>query len=258
VGGFGRVRSVPKGLVCGVDFLRCRHDFGSGRKVQLVAVPGRGAVFAGWGGSCHGLGACRVTAHDLDVTALFRPGQPPGEGSVRLSVRGSGPASVRSSFPGIVCPPTCAADVPAGTTGTLTASAFDTSWRGACVGAVSTCPVTLDRGTIVTARSSGHFNSGVPPTTLPFTDVGISVMVSGRGRVLGRGVGIDCRVPDGSIDGCRGFVGQTNKVVLVAIPKRGSRFDRWTGDCATRRNATKTTCSIDAFDSVSVNAIFGR
>jgi hypothetical protein len=67
--GSGIVTSTPAGIACGAT---CVANFTYGSMVSLIASPGPGSNFAGWGGSCSGLGACVVTMTAANnVTALF-------------------------------------------------------------------------------------------------------------------------------------------------------------------------------------------
>lgn len=68
--GSGTVSSDPAGISCGTA---CRADFTANTSVRLIATPGSGQEFAGWGGACSGSGACTVTmSATRSVTAGFR------------------------------------------------------------------------------------------------------------------------------------------------------------------------------------------
>jgi hypothetical protein len=83
---------------------------------------------------------------------------------VRLTVGVSGPGRVTGG--GISCPSTCQVSVDAGTPVTLTekptGSATFSGWGGACPGTATTCTVTVDADTSVSAS----FKAGSPPPTL--------------------------------------------------------------------------------------------
>jgi len=68
--GSGTVTSFPAGIDCGAT---CSAAYQSGAFVLLTAVPGAGAVFAGWLGTCVGDGACMVgMTANRSVTAMFQ------------------------------------------------------------------------------------------------------------------------------------------------------------------------------------------
>jgi len=68
--GAGTINSSPAGISCGAD---CTETYPSGTVVTLDATStAAAATFAGWTGSCAGLGSCIVTMDQVkNVTALF-------------------------------------------------------------------------------------------------------------------------------------------------------------------------------------------
>jgi hypothetical protein len=68
-GAGGTVTSSPAGIDCGAN---CSAAFVAGTEVILSATPEKGATFAGWSGSCFGVGTCAVVLDaDGTVTATF-------------------------------------------------------------------------------------------------------------------------------------------------------------------------------------------
>lgn len=67
--GTGTVTSNPPGINCGGE---CSANYSVGTVVTLMASPGAGSVFAGWGGACAGIENCTVTMDGAkSVTAIF-------------------------------------------------------------------------------------------------------------------------------------------------------------------------------------------
>ncbi|HEU5133597.1 MAG TPA: GDSL-type esterase/lipase family protein [Steroidobacteraceae bacterium] len=67
--GSGTVTSSPSGINCGAA---CVAGFGGNAVVTLTASPASGSVFAGWSGSCTGVGSCVLTMNQArSVTATF-------------------------------------------------------------------------------------------------------------------------------------------------------------------------------------------
>ena len=70
VAGSGRVVSTPRGISCA---RRCSASFERGMRLVLRALPAKRTRFAGWGGACRGVKACRVTLDRArSVQARFR------------------------------------------------------------------------------------------------------------------------------------------------------------------------------------------
>jgi hypothetical protein len=67
----GAVTSAPAGIDCGAT---CSASFAAGAQVTLAASPAKGWGFAGWGGTCSGLGSCTMTPNaSTSVSASFSP-----------------------------------------------------------------------------------------------------------------------------------------------------------------------------------------
>jgi hypothetical protein len=117
--GSGTVRSRSAGIACGET---CSATFPRGT-VVLVAIPGRGSVFAGWSGAgCSDGRVCNVAlSQDTTVTATFQPAPPP-----RLTTSSTGSGRITPS-----CPDGCSYD--RGTAVTLTAlpaAGHHVEWAG--------------------------------------------------------------------------------------------------------------------------------
>jgi hypothetical protein len=70
VSGKGRVSSSPAGVSCPT---RCSASFAGSKSVALKPTAAKGYRFAGWSGSCHGKGSCRITmSRDRSAKATFR------------------------------------------------------------------------------------------------------------------------------------------------------------------------------------------
>ena len=151
--GSGSVTSSPLGIDCGST---CSMSFSEGTVVTLTATPAAGSTFTGWsGGKCSGTGACQLTlGSDTTVTATFtRSPAPPV--TLKVVLAGSGGGTVTSGPAGIDCGSRCSAVFAEGTHVTLSAAPAGHSrfegWSGACATASTTCTVTLNANTSVTA-----------------------------------------------------------------------------------------------------------
>ena len=97
VTGDGRVSGG--GINCGEGNTTCSVNVATGTAVNLIAAPGSGSEFTGWGGACSGTSSsCTLTmAAARSVTATFASSGTPsaGGGSVQLvlKVRGKGVVS---------------------------------------------------------------------------------------------------------------------------------------------------------------------
>lgn len=147
--GNGVVTSSPTGIDCGTA---CQANFGKATEVTLTAAPESGSTFAGWDGAgCSGTSTCVVNMDEAkEVKATFLP-----MFTLEVIVEGTGSGKVTSDPAGIDCGNSCDHVFVAGTAVSLTAAAtegstFD-SWTGACAGTYSTCQITVDNSTQVTA-----------------------------------------------------------------------------------------------------------
>jgi uncharacterized repeat protein (TIGR02543 family) len=159
--GSGTVASSPTGITCGSD---CSESYASGTSVALSATPATGATFTGWSGACTGTGSCAfVVEANTSVTATFdtttttTTTTTSTQMTYTLTVKkdGNGKGTVTSSPSGITCGRDCSEAYASGTSVTLTAtpatgSTF-TGWSGACSGTSTTCTVTLNQASSLTA-----------------------------------------------------------------------------------------------------------
>ena len=233
----GTVTSSPAGIDCGAT---CSASFGEGTVVTLTATPAAGSTFTGWsGGGCSGTGACQVTMSAAEsVTATFAVSTE----TLAVSKSGTGSGSVTSSPLGIDCGATCSASFGEGTVVTLTAtpaagSTF-TGWSGGGCSGTGACRVSLGSDTTVTATFTR-----LPPASVTLTVVRAG---SGGGTVTSGPAGIDC----GS--SCSAVFAEGTRVTLSAAAAGPSRFEGWSGACAT----TSTTCTVTLSANRSVTATF--
>ncbi len=151
--------------------------------------------------------------------------------------------TVTSSPAGIECKPTCSQSYPAGTQVKLTAKPAPSyvfgKWSGACSGRKTTCEVTVDKTTTVTAEFYAIL--AAPPASH-----GLHVVVNGTGTVTSAPAGIDC----GS-ECSRAFAGGS-PVVLTASAAPGASFAGWSGACS----GSASTCTVTMTQARSVGAAF--
>ena len=142
VSGSGSVTADVPGLSCGQS---CTTTWSAGTPLELSATPAVGMKLVGWGSSCSGRSTCKVVVETgKSVSAVFAPA------AYRLTVAVSGRGSVRSSRPGIACPPRCSSLVPSYEATRLTPAAAKgwrfKQWSGACRGK-GVCSVPMTRAT---------------------------------------------------------------------------------------------------------------
>ncbi len=206
--GAGTVSSNPAGIACGAT---CSGFFADGETVKLVATPAAGAVFAGWSGSCSGLGDCAVVmTAAASATATFNVAP---TNALVVTKAGAGSGTVTSSPAGIDCGGVCSFNFDATATVKLSASASAGStfagWSGACSGS-GTCPLALSSARAVTATfnvaaipdagtgsdagtpdagagsSNGGGGCGTGPAAAPAALILLAFLAGARVRRLGR------------------------------------------------------------------------
>ena len=139
VSGSGSVAADVPGLRCSES---CTTTWSAGTALELSATPATGRKLVGWGASCSGRSTCKVVVEPgKNVSAVF------ALATYRLAVTVSGRGSVRSSRPGIACPPRCSSLVPSHESTRLTPAAAKgwrfKQWSGACRGkGVCSVPMT--------------------------------------------------------------------------------------------------------------------
>ena len=147
IAGPGSVTADVPGLLCTQT---CTTTWSADTALALAAKPTSGTKLVRWGGACDGSGTCRVVVGRApQVSALFGPS------AYRLTVAVGGRGAVRSSRPGIACPPRCSSLVPSYASLRLAASPakgwrFKT-WAGACRGTRPAC--TLPMTSAASARA---------------------------------------------------------------------------------------------------------
>jgi hypothetical protein len=244
----GAVTSRPPGIHCGFSSPDCAASFAIGSTVTLTAATQGGATFAGWGGACAFAGSNTTCSLSMttarSVTANFNAPQQ----TLTVTVQGSGGVSgVASSTQAISCPPTCQATFAQGSQVTLYASAAAnysfTGWSGGGCSGQSTCTVTMNAATSVTAT---------------FTQItqSLNVDVDGLGSVTSTPAGISCPTD------CQGAFPQGSQVTLTATPRTGYQFSDWNGAGCNGTGSCQVTMSqaqaVEAiFTAAPVQAIFG-
>ena len=159
-----------------------------------------------------------------------------------LTVSVSGGGAVTSSDNIFSCPSKCYGIYNPGATVTLTAKPNSGSvlsqWGGACAGNASTCTVTLNA------------ESSVSATFLPMYT--LSVGRSNPGTVTATPTGVDRALNCGS--NCSAKFVQGTIVTLTATPPVGKTFANWSGACS----GTATTCALNILKDTSVQANFNK
>jgi len=247
VGGPGRILSPDVAIACGGANGDCGAVVPHGTSVTLTPEAATNGRFAGWDGPCAaaGTGPCTLPiVNDVEVAAAFGHAAPlPGEQPLTVTRYGAY-AQVTSQPSGIDCPPDCNASFQSGTLVTLTLDALS-HWAGGCWGFLPRCRLVVDSPTNVAAATP-------PPPPLPYAKPAIppppqrayvDVTVSGKGLVTtGR---IQCgRAPNPRVR-CSDNLPLGSTLVLHAVPRRGTYFARWGGDC----RGKKRTCRIAVPDS---------
>lgn len=180
ISGEGTVTSSPAGLSCSNG--TCSGMFSSGSSVTLLATPGSGQSFSGWGGSCTGTSSCVLNlSSSATVSATFSSSTPTASRSLSVSLTGDGKGSVLSSPSGLTCSGgTCTASFPQGTTVTLTPTTQSGNvfqgWNGVC-GGTSICTVSLSTSQVITATFSLENSDPAPPK--PNLPIGVNFQTPG-------------------------------------------------------------------------------
>lgn len=226
--GTGNVASTPAGISCTPT---CNADFVEGTQVTLTATPAPGMRFAGWLLACSDAGmspTCTLSMSQGSMArAHFEPA-PPTSHTLSLLFAGDGSGRVASTPPGIDCPGSCAADFPAGSDVTLTAtpspgSVFD-RWTGFCLGTAPTCLVVMSADREQVAQFADA----------PLAHVELKVAIDGQGRMTSMPAGIDC---PGT---CSAAFAQGTVITLHAAPATGWHLDAWSGACTGNADCTVT------------------
>jgi hypothetical protein len=165
--------------------------------------------------------------------------------TISVQVRGT-QGSVISLPRGISCPDYCVEDFPRGSQVALYAGSRRNSglagWRGACVGAASSCVISAQRDTSVTAtfeRKSLDIGGSLRPRHFLY------VTVSGSGRIRSSPAGINCP------GRCEKSFRRREPVTLEAV---GSRRPLWTeGYLAT---CSGRSCRVTMTSNAEVSATF--
>jgi len=238
--GLGSGQVLAEGIDCGTD---CREGYNPGTSVRLSAVAADGSAFVGWlGGGCSGAADCvAIMNQTTAVTAIFNLVEPP---SYTLTVETEGSGSGQVQAEGIDCGADCNEGYSAGAIAILSAEAADgsifTSWSGGGCSGTSSCVVTMNETTTVTANFTAIH-------TLAVVKAG-----SGSGQVQVEGV--DCGI------GCSGDYSEGDSVTLSAVVADGSVFAGWSGggcsdttDCVVTVNeATTVTATFNAVYTLTV------
>lgn len=231
--GSGSVTSAPAGIQCAVTAGAlggtCWGNYTSGATVTLTPTPSPGSTFLGWTGACTGTGACVVTpSATTNVTATFITGTLV---DVVVGGSGDGTGTVTSDLAGIQCTlingtrnGTCGAQYTRGGVVTLTATPTGTNvflgWTGACTG-TGPCQIPLSAAANVTAT----FITSLEPLV-------VGAAGDGSGTVTSSLPGITCYVTAATLGGtCWAKYGHGTVVTVTAVPKPGSYFVGWTGQC---------------------------
>lgn len=222
--GLGTVQTIaPDGSInCGAGCTATTYDYSGGPTVHLEAIPDSGYVFAGWGGSCTGVGTCNVViGTNKTVGAKFIP-------TYQLQVSSVGPGTVISNPAGISCGASCTLTLPKDTNVTLTPVAGGkgafVNWGGNCTGNGS-CTLVMDSNKNVEAL----FETVILKYNLNVARAGTGTGLV-TSNIAGDGGGINC----GS--NCSDTYSEETDIILTASPGVGSDFDGWTV------NGSDTTC----------------
>ena len=205
----GAITSDPGGINCGAS---CMATYASGTVLSMTALPGSATTaFTGWGGACMGTSDCTIIMDATKaLTAQF------DEGTVVVSVSGSGDGLVTSTPGGITCNPDCTEDYLPGTDIVLTAMPDSTSlfagWSGVCSGA-GDC--TLDD-----LVGSNHAYAEFTRNRLI-----VALLGPGTGEVTSTPGGIACGPT------CQADYSPGTEVTLTPSADSTTAFTGWSGAC---------------------------
>jgi hypothetical protein len=231
--GGGGVTSTPAGVTCGTT---CTGTFEEGAVVTLTATPDAVSSFTGWSGACSGASSACTVALDQakTVTATFAllPRR-----SLGVSKTGDGTGYVAGT--GLSCGAACSTSLVEGTRAALYANpdkgSIFVGWGGDCApaGVALMCSLTMTGDKHVVA------------TFAALRKLRLRLAGSGRGRVLDKEAGINCR------RSCTTTLAPSKTVVLTARPLPHNRFAGWRGACTGRR-----TCRLTMESDRTVTATF--
>lgn len=184
-------------------------------------------IFTGQTVSCNGSSQAEIS-HEVTVPTGVR---------LRVASAGSGSGSVLSSPPGITCPGACSYAYEPGTQVTLSARAAPGSrfigWEGTGCSGTSTCDVTVDSATGVTALFE----------KLPILSVSLDGSGSGS---ISSGSGIAC---PGT---CSSAYPPGTEVTLTPNAASGSRFTGWEGGSCSGTGS----CQVTVDSETAITATF--
>lgn len=234
--GNGSVTSSPAAINCGDQ---CSAQIPLGAPINLIATPGPGHMFAGWGGACTGMEpVCTLTVDQaLSVTAGFSPIP---ENRVLLSVSRSGQGTVTSTPAGISCGTECAHMFSRGSVINLSAQPAPgerfLGWSGACSSTTGACTVVLEQARNVSAQFG----------PIPRYQLSVAKAGSGDGVVSSAPGGISC----GST--CSAEFLDGSAVNLTAAPYPNMVFSGWGGACS----GSSPACTVNLKSSATATAHF--
>jgi hypothetical protein len=188
----------------------CAASFKVGTTVSLTTTTLLGGVFAGWTGACSGLRDCVITMNSSSLVSAHFALE-----TYALTIDRTGPGTITSDPPGLVCAQACSGTFAYGTTVVLSAAAevgaAFTGWEGECRTSDSTCRITMDGARTAVARF----------TTSTFE---VSVLING-GVIDVSPPGLYC------LYACSADLAAGSRVMLTA-KSTSHTFLGWGGDCS--------------------------
>jgi phospholipase C len=187
------------------------------------------------------LGGCGGGLNGSSPSSPSAPTSPQSQ-QLQLTITATGAGTITSVPAGINCPQMCSAKFDSGTQVRLTESpgtAFSFSgWGGECSGTLSTCEVTLNANSSVTATFAALSAQQVQ---LTITNTG-----AGAGTVTSEPAGINCP------ETCSAIFTSGTQVTLTAVPGNTFSFNEWAGGCT----GNGDTCTLIVNANSSVTAAF--